>query len=74
MPPPAERISREKFSFLNSSLFSSPLNSVLTAGKTWNVCFDSSFTKPGMSRGFAISTHLPPMRIDIIAQTVSAKM
>ena len=39
-----------------------------------NFTFDSSLTKPGMSRGFVISTFLPPTRMNTSMFVVSAKM
>ena len=39
-----------------------PLNSVLTAGKLWNFCLDSSLSTAGRSRGLGIRITFPPVR------------
>ncbi|MCY1369069.1 hypothetical protein D9M69_560870 [compost metagenome] len=74
MPPPTETFRFFQLTVLKSGWFASPLNSVLTAGKLWMVCFDSSLSTPGMSRGFGIRISLPPVRMLSIMPTVNAKM
>ena len=74
MPPPSATLSELKSSSLNPGVLSSALNSVLTPVMKVNFTFDSSLTKPGMSRGFVISTLLPPTRVNTSMFVVSAKM
>ena len=74
MPPPTETFRFFQLTVPKSGWLASPLNSVLTAGKLWKVCFDSSFSTAGRSRGFGIRISLPPVRMDSIMFTVKAKM
>ncbi|MNT12173.1 hypothetical protein D3C72_1470930 [compost metagenome] len=74
MPPPLATRRPEKSTLLISGLLISALYSVLTAGNMLNLYFCSSLMKPGMSRGFGISTLVPPLRMPSRQQTVSAKM
>ncbi|MNV38921.1 hypothetical protein D3C71_1304840 [compost metagenome] len=50
------------------------MNSVLTAGKLWKRCLDSSASVALRSRGLGISSVLPPVRMDSIMFTVKAKI
>ena len=74
MPPPRLSLRALKSSSANPGVFMSALKSVFTAGKLWNLCFDSSLITAGRSRGFGIRISFPPVRIDSIMPTVNAKM
>ena len=56
IPPPIAILSLLWSSCLNSSLFTSALNKVFTAGKNEGWYLRSSFMTPGKSRGFGIKT------------------
>ena len=73
MPPACEMRSAEKSTVLKSGCTSSALNSVFTAGSTWNGAFLSVAIKVGKSRGLGISVMCQPWRMPS-RQTVSAKM
>ncbi len=74
MPPPSVTRKVEKSSFANSGLLTSALNSVLTPVITVNLCLAISLTKPGMSRGFGISTFSAPSVMNVRQFAVSEKM
>jgi len=65
MPPPRTGSGARSRACGTPRCSAQAVNSVFTAGKTWNLYLASSLTKPGMSRGLGSSTHWPPMRIDI---------
>ena len=73
MPPPTESFKAEKFTCFNSSLFNKALNKVFTPVIATNGYFFSSFTKPGISRGFVINTAVTPNSINNKQFTVRAK-
>jgi len=74
MPPPLEMRSALKSSLSKSGWCIKALNRVLTPVMVVYLCLASSLTKPGMSRGFTISTFLPPI-LSIIRQfTVNEKI
>ncbi len=60
MPPPTTTRSELKSMSPNPGVLRSPANIVFTPVSRLNRYFDISFTKPGMSRGFVISTFSPP--------------
>ncbi len=66
--------SDEKSSLPKSALWTSALNSVLTPVIAVNLNFAISFTNPGMSRGFGISTFSPPSDMNTRQFAVSEKM
>ena len=74
MPPPKLIFRCEKSTSAKPGVFNSPLNKVLTPVIAVNGVFDSSLTKPGMSRGFVISTLMPPNLMKTRQLQVSAKM
>jgi len=74
MPPPTALFSSEKSSLAKSGLCISALNSVLTPVMMLNLCFASSFTKPGMSRGLVMRMLQPPTFSISRQFTVSEKM
>ena len=74
IPPPIVSVSEPKSSFAKSGWFKSALNSVLTPVMTVNLCWASSFTKPGMSRGLVIKTLHPPIFMYVRQFPVREKM
>jgi hypothetical protein len=74
MPPPTETFRLDQSTLPKSGWLARPLNSVLTAGKLWNLCLDSSFSTAGRSRGFGIRISFAPVRMLSIIPTVKAKM
>ena len=74
MPPPTLIASELQSTLAKSAWWAIALNSVLTAGKLWKRCCDSSFSMPGMSRGLAIRMLQPPMRMPSIMFVLKPKM
>ena len=74
MPPPTEIFSELQSTLSKSGWLASAMNSVLTAGKLWNLCCDSSLSIAGMSRGLGIRMLQPPMRMASIMLVLKPKM
>ena len=74
MPPPRLTLSALKSTWSKPGVLSSALNSVFTPLKNVNLYFDSSLTKPGKSRGLAISTLCAPSFMNSRQFAVSEKM
>lgn len=74
MPPPTETLRLRQFTWPKSGWCSRALNRVLTAGKLWKVCWLSSLSTAGRSRGLGMRMVLPPLRMLSIMFTVKAKM
>src|SRR5215467_5559060 len=70
MPPPTEIFSELQSTLSKSGWLASAMNSVLTAGKLWNLCCDKSLSTAGRSRGFAIRMLQPRLRLQQVRHQV----